>query len=36
MRAQFQDQFQIEITGTFILGLAWTTLVSMILFGLAG
>jgi hypothetical protein len=29
-------QFQIEITGTFVLGLAWTSLVSTIVFGLAG
>lgn len=31
-----RPQFQIEITGTFILGLAWTTLVSAMLFVLAG
>jgi hypothetical protein len=28
-------QFQIEMTGTFVLGLAWTTLVSSLVFGLA-
>jgi hypothetical protein len=28
-------QFQIEITGTFFLGLAWTTLVSSLVFGLS-
>lgn len=31
-----RPQFQIEITGTFVLGLAWSSLVSCIVFGLAG
>jgi hypothetical protein len=36
MQAQIQMPPQLEITGSFILGLIWTTVVSGILFGLTG